>query len=58
MIFQQPHLPKDKPATREQEWGFTLWEFIEGNWIYIAGILLVLFVFLWARYSWKRRYQK
>ena len=55
MSTLQEHLPQDRTATREEEWGFTLWEFIEGNWVYLLGILIVLLIFLYARYDWKRR---
>ena len=58
MYIQQEHLPKPKDANREQEWGFTLWEFIEGNWIYLSLILLVLVIFLYARYNWRKRNRK
>lgn len=54
MALQQ-HLPKDRPASREQEWGYSLWEFITGNWEYLAGILLILIIFFFARYNWRRR---
>lgn len=58
MNMQQEHLPKDKPATREEEWGYSLQSFIEGNWEYILGILFVLVVFLYARYSWRKRHER
>jgi hypothetical protein len=54
----QEHLPKDKQATPEQEWGFTFWEFLEGNWPYLLGILIILGIFLYARYSWRKRNEK
>ncbi|MGY5849304.1 hypothetical protein [Salegentibacter sp. F14] len=54
----QEHLPKDRPASREEEWGFTLWEFIADNWIYLMAILLILGVFLYARISWRKRQNK
>lgn len=54
----QEHLPQDREATEEQEWGFTLMEFIEGNWVYLLGILIVLGIFLYARYSWRKRNQR
>lgn len=54
MILQE-HLPKDKNPTPEQEWGYTFTEFIVGNWIYLAGIVLVLAIFLFARYKRRRR---
>jgi hypothetical protein len=58
MSLPQQHLPKDKPATPEQEWGFTIWEFISDNWLYLLGILLILAIFFYARYNWRRRQQK
>ncbi len=51
----QQHLPKDRAATQEQEWGYTLWEFIMGNLWYLLGIFLVLGIFLYARSYSKRR---
>jgi len=54
MSIQIQHIPQEKPATREQEWGFTLWEFITGNLWYIIGILIVLGIFLYARNYFKR----
>ena len=58
MKIQQEHLPKDKPATREEEWGYSFMNFLEGNWEYLLGILFVLGVFLYARYSWRKRHEK
>lgn len=57
MYIQQEHLPRPEDATPEQEWGFTFWEFIEGNWIYLSLILLVLVIFLYARYNWRKRHR-
>lgn len=54
----QEHLPKDKQATSEQEWGFTLWEFIEGNWPYLLGIIIILIIFFYARHSWRKRNER
>ena len=58
MSLFQEHLPKDRPATREQEWGFTLWEFIADNWVYLILILLILGIFLYARMSYRKRHSK
>lgn len=55
MALLQEHLPQDKDASAAQEWGFTLWEFIQGNWLYLLAIIVVLGVFLYARYDWRRR---
>ena len=54
MSFQIQHLPKDKAATPEQQWGYTFWEFITGNFWYLLGILIVLAIFLYARYYYKK----
>lgn len=54
MSFQIQHLPQDKDATREEEWGYTFWEFITGNMWYLLAILIVLGIFLYARYYFKR----
>ena len=58
MNIQIQHLPQDKNATREEEWGFTIWEFITGNWIYLLAIAFLIFIFLFARYRWRKRKQK
>ncbi len=58
MNFQQEHLPKDKPPRPEQEWGYSFMNFLEGNWEYLLGILFILAVFLYARYSWRKRHEK
>ncbi|SKB50577.1 hypothetical protein SAMN05660776_1484 [Salegentibacter holothuriorum] len=58
MSIPQEHLPKDRDATSEQEWGFTIWEFIADNWLYLLGILLILAIFFYARYNWRRRQAK
>lgn len=58
MSLLQQHLPKDRDATREEEWGFTIWEFIADNWLYLLGILLILAIFFYARYNWRRRQLK
>lgn len=58
MYIQQEHLPRPEDATADQEWGFTFWEFIEGNWIYLLLILIVLIVFLYSRYNWRKRHKK
>lgn len=55
MAVIQEHLPKDKNPDDAQEWGFTLWEFIQGNWVYLLTIIVVLGIFLYARYDWRRR---
>lgn len=54
MSFQIQHLPQERDATREEEWGYTFWEFISGNFWYILGILIVLAIFLYARNYFKR----
>lgn len=57
MELPQEHLPKDRPASDEQSWGFTIWEFIADNWLYLLFIILILFIFLYARYSWRKRHE-
>lgn len=58
MYIQQEHLPRPEDATEEQQWGFTFWEFIVGNWIYLTLIIFVLAVFLYARYRWRQRHKR
>ncbi len=54
----QEHLPRDTQTTPEEEWGYTLMEFLGENWPYLLGILIVLGVFLYSRYSWRKRHEK
>ena len=58
MRIQQEHLPQDRPATREEAWGFSFEAFLAEQWPYLLGILIVLGVFLYARYSWRKRNEK
>ena len=58
MSLFQEHLPKDRPASREEEWGFTLWEFIADNWLYLIAILLILGIFFYARFNWRKRQER
>lgn len=58
MAFQVQHLPQEEPATREQTWGYTLEEFIVGNWMYLLAIAFLLLVFFYARYNWRKRHEK
>jgi hypothetical protein len=53
MVLQE-HLPRQRQATREEEWGYTFWEFITGNLWYLLGILIVLGIFLYARSYFKK----
>lgn len=55
MSILQEHLPQDRPATREQAWGFSIETFLEEQWPYLLGILVVLGIFLYARHSWRKR---
>jgi len=54
----QLEIPKDQPASPEQEWGFTIWEFILENKWYLLAIILLLAIFYYARYSWRKRREK
>ncbi|GAB2762023.1 MULTISPECIES: hypothetical protein [Bacteria] len=58
MTFQQEHLPKDKPATSDEQYGFAIETFLEDQWPYLVGILLVIFIFFYARYRWDKRHGK
>ncbi|MCC8359459.1 hypothetical protein [Salinimicrobium sediminilitoris] len=55
MNFQQEHLPKDRPASEREGYGFSLEHFLEDQWMYLVGILIVLVVFFYARYAWRKR---
>ncbi|MFD2517290.1 hypothetical protein [Salinimicrobium flavum] len=57
MNIQQEHLPKDKPATEDQEWGFSVETFLEDNWLYLLAIIFLLGIFYYARYSWRKRHE-
>jgi hypothetical protein len=54
----QLEIPKDRPPRPEQEWGFTIWEFILVNKWYLLAIILLLVIFYYARYSWRKRREK
>ena len=54
MSLQIQHLPQDKNPTPEQEWGYTIWEFLSGNMWYIIAILVLLAIFLYARSYMKK----
>ena len=58
MSLLQEHLPKDKPARPEQEYGFTLEQFLSDNWPYLLIIIIVLAIFFYARFSWRKRHEK
>lgn len=55
MNLQQEHLPRNKPATEREEYGFSLMDFLDDNWVYLLGIIVVLAIFLYARYNWRKR---
>ena len=57
MNFQQEHLPKDKPATQGEEYGFALETFLADQWPYLVGILIILLIFWYVRYSWRKRHR-
>lgn len=57
-MFQQTHLPKDKDATPTEQWGWSIQDFLTENFWYLLGILFILFVFFYARYSWRKRHEK
>mgnify|MGYP006896871733 FL=1 len=54
----QLEIPKDQPSSPEQEWGFTIWEFIVENKWYLLAIILLLAIFYYARYSWRKKREK
>ncbi|MDT0687881.1 hypothetical protein [Autumnicola psychrophila] len=57
MALQQ-HLPQDRNPSEDQMWGYSLWEFIEGNWMYLVAIIFLLGIFFYARYSWRKRHER
>ncbi|UZH53934.1 hypothetical protein JRG66_07880 [Salinimicrobium tongyeongense] len=58
MSFQQEHLPKDQPASEREGYGFSLEHFLEDQWMYLVGILIVLGIFFYARYAWRKRNER
>lgn len=58
MSIQQEHLPKDRPASGREEYGFSFVDFLEDQWMYLVGILIVLAVFFYARYAWRKRHER
>jgi hypothetical protein len=50
----QIEIPKDKQPRPEQEWGFTIWEFIVDNLLYLIAIILLLAIFFYARNYMRR----
>ena len=55
MSIQVEHLPQDEPATRDEQWPFSMGSFLEEHWLYLLAIVLLLVVFFYARYSWRKR---
>lgn len=58
MAYEQEHLPRNKPATPEQEWGFAFEDFLEERWPYLVAIAIVLAIFFYARHNWRQRQKK
>ncbi|MDT0676381.1 hypothetical protein [Autumnicola musiva] len=58
MTVLQQHLPQDRDASQEQTWGFSVWEFISGNWPYLLAVIFILAIFFYARYNWRKRHEK
>lgn len=54
MTFQE-HLPQNKPARPDQEYGFSLDNFLADTWPYLLIIVVVLAIFFYARYSQRKR---
>ncbi|WP_417885447.1 hypothetical protein [Zunongwangia sp.] len=55
MIIQQPELPKDKPATESQQYGFELSDFISENIWYLAIFVLIVALVILDYYRRKNR---
>lgn len=58
MSFLQEHLPKNKPATEREGYGFSLDDFLEDQWIYLVAVIIILAVFFYARYAWRKRNER
>lgn len=58
MIIQQEHLPKDKPASEREGYGFSIEDFLEDQWLYLVAIVVLLAVFFYARYAWRKRNER
>lgn len=48
-MLLQLEIPKDKQATREEEWPFNIEDFLTENAWYIVALVIVLAVFFYAR---------
>ena len=55
MSIQQEHLPKDRPATERQEYGFSFMDFLEDQWLYILAVIVLVVLFFYARHAWDKR---
>ncbi|MDN3596048.1 hypothetical protein [Zunongwangia endophytica] len=56
MLLQQPELPKDKPASETQQYGFELSDFIAENiWYLVILIVIVALVIFDQKRRRKRR---
>lgn len=58
MNIQQEHLPQDRPASEREGYGFAPIDFLEDNWVYLVGIIIVLAIFFYARYAQRKRKQR
>ena len=58
MTIQQPQLPQDRPASPEEQWGFSLQHFLEDQWPYLVGIAIILAIYFYARYNWRKRHKR
>ena len=55
MLFQQPELPKDQPATETQQYGFELSDFLSDNFWYLLIFVLVVALVIFDHYRRKNQ---
>ncbi|MFC6861403.1 OPA3 family protein [Zunongwangia atlantica] len=54
LLFQQPELPKDQPATETQQYGFELSDFLSENIWYLLIFVLVTALVIFDYYRRKK----
>ncbi|WBL22246.1 hypothetical protein [Zunongwangia sp. HRR-M8] len=54
MLFQQPELPKDKPASETQEYGFELSDFLSENFWFLLIFVVITALVIFDYYRRKK----
>lgn len=50
----QPEIPRPRDSSREEEWPFNLWDFLTDNFWYLLALAIVLAVFFYSRWYFKK----